>query len=134
MDMDKSLVERLLSKGREIRQQPLIGRVGLIREWLALVSEHYRQEVTELSVVAYLTGLNDLLPEEIERGFSESLRRCSFMPTVADVIRNSYQQTDYTSPQGTGCELCGGMGWKTVERDGYRKAVKCGCVKAAEKT
>lgn len=52
---------------------------------MAALAEHYRQELSELQVALYLKGLADLGNMEVERGCSEALKACRFMPTVADI-------------------------------------------------
>jgi hypothetical protein len=34
------------------------------------------------------------------------------------------------APQNTGCPLCGGSGWRIVERKGISGAKRCGCIVA----
>lgn len=56
-----------------------------VTQWVAALAEHYRQELSELQVALYLKGLADLGNMEVERGCSEALKACRFMPTVADI-------------------------------------------------
>ncbi len=56
-----------------------------VTQWVAALAEHYRQELSELQVALYLKGLADLGNMEVERGCSQALKDCRFMPTVADI-------------------------------------------------
>ncbi len=59
--------------------------ISRLREWLAVFSEHYRQEISELSAVGYLRGLADLTATQLEIACGEALRSCRFLPTVGEI-------------------------------------------------
>ena len=56
-----------------------------VQQWIAALAEHYRVELSELQVLLYLKGLADMGNMEVERGCSQALKDCKFMPTVADI-------------------------------------------------
>jgi hypothetical protein len=53
--------------------------------WLALFSQHYRQELTDVGVLSYELALRDLTVEELNRGCDLSMQECEFMPRAADI-------------------------------------------------
>lgn len=61
----------------------------MLKRWLALFAEHYRQPISELSAVAYQVGMegSDCTPADIEAGCTLALQRAEFMPTVALIRR-----------------------------------------------
>jgi hypothetical protein len=59
----------------------------VLRKHLAIFGEHYRQPVTELSVIAYAEDLSDLTPEQLDAACIEARRTSEFMP-VSATIRN----------------------------------------------
>jgi len=56
-----------------------------LQKWLALFVAHFRQELTELSVVAYQIGLQDLTVAALNRGCERALKECDFFPKVHDI-------------------------------------------------
>src|SRR5208283_1077046 len=61
----------------------------VLRKHLALFSEHYRQPITELSVIAYAEDLQSLSPEELDRACVEARRSSEFMPVSATILSAS---------------------------------------------
>ncbi len=106
-----------------------------LKNWLALFSEHYRQEISELSAVAYLEGLADLTAAQLDLGCAEALRSCRFLPNVADIRAALAEARSRMQPRpGRGaaeekCPQCQGLGWRIVPRadGGGNWAVRCGC-------
>ena len=118
-----------------------------LKNWLAVFSEHYRQEVSELSAMAYRQGLADLTAVQLDLACAEALRSCRFLPTVADIRAALAEARRRIRPlppaAGTGgspqsgtpaaepekCPQCQGLGGRIVPRtDGAGNwAVRCGC-------
>ncbi len=114
----------------------------VLKNWLALFSEHYRQEISELSAVAYLEGLADLTAAQLNLACAEALRTCRFLPNVADIRAALAEARSRMQPRpGRGaveekCPQCQGLGWRIVPRvsTGSERAegegnwaVRCGC-------
>jgi hypothetical protein len=61
----------------------------MLKKWLAIFAEHYRQPITELSALAYQVGMADLdlSPEDIDAGCQSALKMAEFMPTVSMIRR-----------------------------------------------
>jgi hypothetical protein len=59
----------------------------VLRKHLAIFGEHYRQPMSELSVLAYAEDLADLTPEQLDAACIEARRTSEFMP-VSATIRN----------------------------------------------
>ena len=59
----------------------------VLKKHLAIFTEHYRQPMSELSVVAYAEDLRDLTPEQLDAACIEARRTSEFMP-VSATIRN----------------------------------------------
>ena len=59
----------------------------VLRKHLAIFTEHYRQPMSELSVLAYAEDLSDLSPEQLDAACIEARRTSEFMP-VSATIRN----------------------------------------------
>ena len=59
----------------------------VLRKHLAIFTEHYRQPMSELSVLAYAEDLSDLTPDQLDAACIEARRTSEFMP-VSATIRN----------------------------------------------
>jgi hypothetical protein len=57
----------------------------VLAKWLGITGEHYSKDITAANAAVYQAGLSDLLAQEIEACFTEALKSCRFMPTVADI-------------------------------------------------
>jgi hypothetical protein len=60
-------------------------------------SEHYRQPVSELSVIAYAEDLADLTAEQLDEACKEARRTSEFMP-VSATIRAAHEKMRATGP------------------------------------
>lgn len=102
-----------------------------LKSWLALFSEHYRQEISELGAVGYLEGLADLTAAQLDLACAEALRSSRFLPTVADIRAALGEARSRMQPRALGepCPYCQGLGWRIEPRtDGEGNwAVRCGC-------
>lgn len=107
-----------------------------LKSWLALFSEHYRQEISELSALGYLEGLADLTAAQLDLACAEALRSSRFLPTVADIRAALGEARTRMQPRapdsgalGEVCPSCQGLGWRIEPRtDGEGNwAVRCGC-------
>jgi|GEM_PF-2907393 hypothetical protein len=63
----------------------------VLRKHLAVFSEHYRQPVSELSVIAYAEDLADLTPEQLDAACIEARRTSEFIP-VSATIRAAHEK------------------------------------------
>ena len=124
--MEPNALQQLLNSVQETPEQPSREWLDVFERRLAMAAELYRQEVTELATVAYLEGLRSLSASALNAAWTRALKTCSFMPTVADILKAS-EMVDPAPLKYNGCQRCHGMRWITVLRDGYGKAVKCGC-------
>lgn len=60
-------------------------RDRLVREWLAIYGENYRQDVSEAQARIYTRFLSDLSMEQLRAGFERALQECRFFPNIADI-------------------------------------------------
>lgn len=56
---------------------------------LAMLSEVYRTQLTELQVLAYTEALVEVKPRYLDMGFALVFKKCKFIPTPAEVIEQS---------------------------------------------
>jgi hypothetical protein len=61
--------------------------LGRFEETPGGISEHYRQPVNELSVMAYAEDLAKLTPEQLDRACLEARRTSEFMPVSAAILK-----------------------------------------------
>jgi hypothetical protein len=92
-----------------------------LKSWLALFSEHYRQEISELSAVGYLEGLGDLTAAQLDLACAEA--RARMQP------RGPGSRVPDSGALAEVCPSCQGLGWRIEPRtDGEGNwAVRCGC-------
>jgi hypothetical protein len=116
-----------------------------LKNWLAVFSEHYRQEISDLAAVGYLEGLADLTAGQLNLACAEALRTCRFLPTAADIraalgdARNKLSEPlrrGEAETERDTCAECQGLGWRIVPRgDGAGNwAVRCGCWEARKES
>ena len=86
MEQDHNLSQK---NGLKKAQQQSTQFWTVLRKHLALLSEHYRQPITELSVIAYAEDLQSLSPEELDRACVEARRSSEFMPVSATILSAS---------------------------------------------
>ena len=53
---------------------------------ITMLSEYFRQPLTDAAAQAYIIGLEDLTPEEIETSTKRAIRECKFMPSAAELL------------------------------------------------
>ncbi len=70
---------------------------AVLRKHLAIFTEHYRQPMSEISVLAYAEDLADLTPEQLNAACIEARRTSEFMP-VSATIRNCLSKMRSTEP------------------------------------
>lgn len=61
--------------------------LAVLRKHLAIFTEHYRQPVSELSVIAYAEDLQKLTPEELDAACVLARQSSEFMPVSAAILR-----------------------------------------------
>lgn len=59
----------------------------VLRKHLAIFGEHYRQPISELSVIAYAEDLVSLTPEQLDAACSHARKTSEFMPVSAVILR-----------------------------------------------
>jgi hypothetical protein len=69
----------------------------VLRKHLAIFTEHYRQPMSELSVLAYAEDLSDLTPGQLDAACIEARRTSEFMPGSA-TIRNCHLKIRGSEP------------------------------------
>jgi hypothetical protein len=77
---------------------------AVLRKHLAVFTEHYRQPMSELSVLAYAEDLSDLTPDQLDAACIEARRTSEFMP-VSATIRNCHLKIRGTEPAFLGPPL-----------------------------
>jgi hypothetical protein len=70
---------------------------AVLKKHLAIFTEHYRQPMSELSVLAYAEDLSDLSPELLDAACIEARRISEFMP-VSATIRNCLPKIRSSEP------------------------------------
>src|SRR6266481_5812443 len=70
---------------------------AVLRKHLAIFTEHYRQPMSELSVLAYAEDLSDLSPVQLDAACIEARRTSEFMP-VSATIRNCLSKIRSAAP------------------------------------
>lgn len=133
--METPSPEHLLKIAAETTPSPSTAYLDTLKEWLAAMAEHYRVEMSELSLALYVEGLRELSPATLRRACFRAVKECRFMPTVADILRCADpQRDDPMSPKLSECELCGGTGWTLRPHPSGcgQAAHKCTCGKGSQ--
>jgi hypothetical protein len=78
--------------------------LDVLRKHLAIFGEHYRQPITELSVLAYAEDLADLTPDQLDAACIEARRTSEFMP-VSATIRHCLSKIRSSEPVYLGPRL-----------------------------
>lgn len=63
-----------------------IAFLDVLRKHLAIFTEHYRQPISELSVLAYAEDLADLSAEDLDAACRRARKESEFMPVSAAII------------------------------------------------
>ena len=61
--------------------------LDLLRKHLAIFGEHYRQRISELSLIAYAEDLSGLTPQELDAACRHARRTSEFMPVSAAILK-----------------------------------------------
>src|SRR5262249_1743362 len=67
--------------------QPSTKFWDVLRRQLAILSEHYRQPITERSVMAYAQDLSGLTPDRLEAACVHARRSSEFLPVSAAILK-----------------------------------------------
>src|SRR5713101_2638677 len=92
----------------------------VLRKHLAIFTEHYRQPMSELSVLAYAEDLSDLSPEQLEAACIEARRTSEFMP-VSATIRNCLSKIRSATPVFLGPPL---LAYPEISQEEREEALK----------
>ena len=65
---------------------PSTAFLDVLRQHLAIFTEHYRQPISELSVVAYAEDLACLTADQLDAACREARRTSEFMPVSAAIL------------------------------------------------
>jgi hypothetical protein len=78
-----------LSQKREAGKQPTQSREfwTVLKKHLAILSEHYRQPISELSVVAYAEDLSSLTSDQLDAACQRARQTSEFMPVSAAILK-----------------------------------------------
>jgi hypothetical protein len=98
-----------------------------ILDWLRILSDTYKEQFTDLQLLAYRLVLQTLKPKEIDLAFTQVLRTATYLPRPAEILAAlDAAREKLQRPTPVDCGICHGDGWVTIERkDGYREAVRC---------
>lgn len=92
-------------------------QLKVITKWVGMFMELNHKEISELGMAAYIEGLKDLTPVEIEHGCQRALKEVDHMPTVAHIRQRTTEYTDApVTNQERGCSVCRWTGWRMVPR------------------
>src|SRR5271154_4415904 len=64
--------------------------LAVITKWVGIFMEHFHKEISELGMVAYIEGLRDLNPIQVENACLKALREVDHMPSVAHIRERLY--------------------------------------------
>ena len=73
--------------------------VKAICRWVQVFSEHFQREVSDLATMAYIEGLKDLRPDQIQFCCEKTLREVDRMPTVAHIRQRFYGEPQTERPE-----------------------------------
>jgi hypothetical protein len=71
--------------------QPSEEQLRVITKWVGIFMEHHHKEISELGMAAYIEGLCDLRPNQIERACALALKEVDRMPTVAHIRDRTFE-------------------------------------------
>ena len=77
---------RLTNKEAGSQQTPSIQFLDVLRKHLAIYAEHYRQPISELSVLAYAQDLKMLSPQTLDEACVKARQTSGFMPVSAKIL------------------------------------------------
>lgn len=98
--MERRRVEkRSMQSEEKPAQLPSEELVKAICKWVRLFGEHFRAEVSEASMVAYIEGLKDLRIGQIKFCCERTLKEATRMPTVADIRQRIYIENPGNRPE-----------------------------------
>jgi hypothetical protein len=97
-----------------------------LARWLLIFGQVYHRDLDELAIAAYREALSGLSPRLLDAACRYLVRRSKFLPNPAEILEAAELVAErlpkLPAPE---CALCGGTGWKVIERDGARFAVRC---------
>jgi hypothetical protein len=77
------------SSGRKRPLQPSAAYLDVLNKRLAMLSELYRTQLTELQVLGYTESLAEVKPRFLDIGFALAFKKYKFIPTPAEIIEQS---------------------------------------------
>ncbi|MDP9162381.1 MAG: hypothetical protein M3O09_19415 [Acidobacteriota bacterium] len=77
------------NSGRKRLLQPSTEFLGVLNRRLAMLSEIYRTQLTELQVLGYTESLMEVKPRFLDMGFALAFKKYKFIPTPAEIIEQS---------------------------------------------
>lgn len=129
--MENEQIEKhLMQSGAMQAKTPSDEQLRVITKWVGMFMELNHKEISELGMAAYIEGLKDLTPVEIERGCQRALKEVDHMPTVAHIRQRITEYTDSpVTNTERGCQVCRWTGWRLVPRiDGPGQVARlCEC-------
>lgn len=78
-----------LSNANRRQRPPSSEYLGVLSKRLAMLSELYRTQLTELQVLGYTESLVDVKPKFLDMGFALAFKKYKFIPTPAEIIEQS---------------------------------------------
>jgi hypothetical protein len=77
------------SSGRKRQLQLSAEYLDVLNKRLAMLSELYRTQLTELQVLGYTESLAEVKPKFLDMGFTLAFKKYKFIPTPAEIIEQS---------------------------------------------
>ena len=113
-------------ESREKREQQLLEIEARFSRtllgYLQGFATYYRQDPpTEQALEMYGLGLRHLTPIELKAAFEESIRKCKFFPTVAEMLECLKEWKDRQPPAGTAVQYDDEYIPTTAEKLQFRK-------------
>lgn len=105
-----------------------------LRKYLEIFSKIYPSRPAFDMFPVYERALDDVPDLDLEAACEIVLRECRFFPTPAEIrMRVKFPDLFVGTVNKSDCALCGGSGWKRIERaDGAAFAVLCDCTKTVK--
>ncbi len=84
---------------RNLQQQQSKQFWDVLKKHLAIFGEHYRQPISELSVIAYAEDLVTLTPEQLDAACVRARQTSEFMPVSAAILKTHSELESAKSAQ-----------------------------------
>lgn len=81
------ITNRFMNGDPEKRRKQSEAWSRVLEKQLALLSEHYRQPISKLSMIVYAQDLQNLTPERLEAACIHVRRTSEFMPVSAAILK-----------------------------------------------